>query len=116
MQNRFGRVLFCLGMAALVLLLFSALVEGPVVVAESRPAPFPVENATLWPMAQSPVEPVHPAPWPSVASRLATALAEDASLATPAMAPCADANGRVLRTPRYVKSAYPLFHQEQACP
>ena len=104
----------CACLCALVLaLLLSALVEGPAA-AQSAPVTCAAAETVFLPAGSPATE------LPAVARGLwATfallALMTVRDLALPARKAGGDADGRVLRKRRYVRSFYPLFRQELAC-
>lgn len=108
------RGFYALG-ALLVLLLLSALVEGPSADPAEQAPPSLAAGFVLIPKAL-PAEPEplgseHP---PEVEPGSLYVLHSQASRLAHAPAGC-DANGCVVRTQRYVRSAYQVFRQEAAC-
>lgn len=112
-HSRLAWVLCACLCAFTLALLLSALVEGP---ATAQPAPLVRATAeAIFLPAVSPVTEI-----PSEARGLWAAFALLAlrmirDLALPGRVAGIDANGRVLRKRRYVRSYYPLFRQELAC-
>ena len=97
-----------------LLLLLSALVETPAAGAQAAQDSQPVTNAMLLPAMPPPSEtaPQHQA---TQESYLPVALLTFLTLSLALSVAGRDANGRVLRRRRYVRSFYPVFKQELAC-
>lgn len=113
MQNRFARVLLCVGLFLLSLLFLSALVEGPPDSAPPEPRAF-VENTALWPNSLGLQDLLGFSHWPQRIQGSFAAPQEPLGFQAPRLLPCRDANGRVLRGAGYLECAFVLFHPETA--
>lgn len=102
----------CLCALALALLL-SALVEGPEAAQPAPPARVVAETVFLPAGSPATEQPAMTRGLWAAFALLALLTVRD--LALPARKAGVDANGRVLRKRRYVRSFYPLFRQELAC-
>lgn len=115
MRSWLGKTIVCLSVALLTLLLLSALVEGPQEAVAESPAAPPLTGVVFLPCdVPVPLQNQQAAPQLQP-NRVEAAAVERDSLSLCALIPVGcDANGQVVRTPRYVDSAYLLFRQEAA--
>ncbi len=116
MNARFGKALLCLSAALFLLLLLSALVEGPALAPAKAPSPrFPLQAAlpSAWVLPGPEKIAGDSTPGPQGLRPAPEALACRGPLLV-ALKGRQDANGRVLTEKCYVDSVYPIFHPQAA--
>ncbi len=102
--------------ALLFILLLQGLIEGPPGDAAAAMPPLSsITGAALMPYSLPAPEGAAAAPQVQPTERLGFWALLANVLIFPALTGLRDANGRVLRTKRYVLSAYQVFRQEAAC-